>query len=44
MPEEISSHPSSVDDVRRFFTSENLAVEEKKKLSQSIVRALSTGD
>ena len=36
--------PVVVDDVRRFFTSENLAVEEKKKLSQSIVRALSTGD
>jgi hypothetical protein len=36
--------PIVVDDVRRFFTSENLAVEEKKKLSQSIVRALSTGD
>jgi chromosome segregation ATPase len=36
--------PVVVDDVRRFFTSENLALEEKKKLSQSIVRALSTGD
>jgi chromosome segregation ATPase len=36
--------PDVVDDVRRFFTSENLAVEEKKKLSQNIVRALSTGD
>jgi len=36
--------PVVVDDVRRFFTSENLAAEEKKKLSQSIVRALSTGD
>lgn len=36
--------PVVVDDVRRFFTSENLAVDEKKKLSQSIVRALSTGD
>ena len=36
--------PVVVDDVRRFFTSENLAVEEKKKLSQSIVRALSPGD
>ena len=36
--------PVAVDDVRRFFTSENLAAEEKKKLSQSIVRALSTGD
>jgi chromosome segregation ATPase len=36
--------PVVVDDVRRFFTSENLAVEEKKKLSQSIVRALSTAD
>jgi hypothetical protein len=36
--------PGAVDDVRRFFTSENLAAEEKKKLSQSIVRALSTGD
>ena len=36
--------PVVVDDVRRFFTSRDLAVEEKKKLSQSIVRALSTGD
>jgi hypothetical protein len=36
--------PVVVDDVRRYFTSGNLAVEEKKKLSQSIVRALSTGD
>ena len=36
--------PVVVDDVRRFFTSENLAVEEKKKLSQNIVQALSTGD
>ena len=36
--------PVVVDDVRRFFTSEGLAAEEKKKLSQSIVRALSTGD
>ena len=36
--------PVVVNDVRRFFTSENLAVEEKKKLSQNIVRALSTGD
>ena len=36
--------PVVVDDVRRFFTSENLAVDEKKKLTQSIVRALSTGD
>jgi chromosome segregation ATPase len=36
--------PAVVNDVRRFFTSENLAVEEKKKLSQNIVRALSTGD
>jgi chromosome segregation ATPase len=36
--------PVVVDDVRRFFTSENLAVEEKKKLSQSIVRGLSPGD
>jgi chromosome segregation ATPase len=36
--------PDVVDDVRRFFTSENLAVEEKKKLSQNIVQALSTGD
>jgi chromosome segregation ATPase len=35
--------PEVVNDVRRFF-SENLAVEEKKKVSQSIVRALSTGD
>jgi chromosome segregation ATPase len=36
--------PVVVDDVRRFFTSKDLAVDEKKKLSQSIVRALSTGD
>jgi chromosome segregation ATPase len=36
--------PVVVNDVRRFFTSENLSVEEKKKLTQSIVRALSTGD
>jgi chromosome segregation ATPase len=36
--------PDVVDDVRRFFTSENLAVEEKKNLSQSIVRALRPGD
>ena len=36
--------PVVVDDVRRFFTSENLAVDEKKKLSQDIVRALSTDD
>jgi hypothetical protein len=36
--------PDVANDVRRFFTSENLAVEEKKKLSQNIVRALSTGD
>jgi chromosome segregation ATPase len=36
--------PDVVNDVRRFFTSENLAVEEKKKLSQNIVRALSAGD
>ena len=36
--------PDVANDVRRFFTSEDLAVEEKKKLSQNIVRALSTGD
>ena len=36
--------PVVVDDVRRFFMSRDLAVDEKKKLSQSIVRALSTGD
>jgi chromosome segregation ATPase len=36
--------PVVVDDVRRFFTSENLAAEEKKRLSQNIVRVLSTGD
>jgi hypothetical protein len=36
--------PVVVDDVRRYFTSGNLPVEEKTKLSQSIVRALSTGD
>jgi hypothetical protein len=36
--------PLVVDDVRRYFTSGGLAPEEKKRLSQSIVRALSTGD
>jgi hypothetical protein len=36
--------PAVANDVRRFFTSENLAVDERKKLSQSIVRTLSTGD
>jgi hypothetical protein len=36
--------PVIVDDVRRFFTSKDLTADEKKKLSQSIVRALSTGD
>ena len=36
--------PVVANDVRRFFTSENLPVEEKKKLTQSIVRALGMGD
>jgi chromosome segregation ATPase len=35
--------PVVVDDVRRYFTARDLAAEEKKRLSQSIVRALSTG-
>jgi chromosome segregation ATPase len=36
--------PVVVDDVRRYFTSRELAGEEKKKLSQSIVRALGAGE
>jgi chromosome segregation ATPase len=36
--------PAVVDDVRRFFSSENLPVDETKKLSQSIRRGLGAGE